>query len=486
MTSGLQPYREYKESGLPWLGKVPKHWRLATLRRVAKVQLSNVDKHSLEGEDPIRLCNYTDVYHHRYIRPDIRFMKATALPREIEKFELQRGDVLITKDSEDWKDIAVPALVTEDMPGVLCGYHLAHIRPGEELYGEYLMWACRSERVALQFRTAANGVTRYGVSGPDIKAGLLPLPPLAEQKAIGVYLREMEQKVNRFIRNRRRLIEVFNEQKQAIINRAVTRGIDPNVRLKASGIEWLGAIPEHWAVCRLRNVVNAVTSGSRGWSSYAANSGPLFIRIANLRRVSLDLRFDDVVRLNVPNTSEVQRTRISSGDLLISITAYIGSIAVVPPGFEEAYVSQHVARCSPCGNRHNPRWLGYVLLSDIGQTHGRLSLYGGTKDGLSLDDVKNYPIILPPRDEQDRIVEKIDWLLSASEAAVSRTQQQIDLIREYRTRLISDVVTGKLDVHHLGQDIVDEFLETEDLDEGIDDEERLRDEELALDEEAFE
>ena len=188
-----------------------------------------------------------------------------------------------------------------------------------------------------------------------------------------------------------------------------------------------------------------VTTGSRGWSSYASDSGPLFIRVANLSRGSLQLRIDDVVRLHLPKTSEVTRTRIRAGDLLVSVTAFIGSVRVAPEDLGEAYVSQHVARRRPHTGLSS-KWLGYMLLSNVGQTHGQLSLYGGTKDGLSLDDVKNYQILLPPRSEQTAIAEYLNNSSIDSATDIDRARHQIELMNEYRTRLIADVVTGQLDV----------------------------------------
>lgn len=156
------------------------------------------------------------------------------------------------------------------------------------------------------------------------------------------------------------------------------------------------------------------------------------------------MRFDDVVRLDLPTTSVASRTRIEAGDLLISVTAYIGSVGLAPDGMEEAYVSQHVARCRPLPGVCS-RWCGYVLLSTVGQTHGQVSLYGGTKDGLSLDDVKNYPILPPPLDEQERAVGWIERNLAALVKVGDDTMRQIELAEEYRARLMADVVTGKLD-----------------------------------------
>ena len=292
----------------------------------------------------------------------------------------------------------------------------------------------------------------------------LPLPSLPEQAAIVRYLDYVDRRVRRYVSAKERLIGLLEEEKQAVINRAVTRGLDPNVPLKRSGVEWLGDVPEHWGRCRLRNVVSEVTTGSRGWSSYASDAGPLFIRVGNLNRGSLQLRFDDIVRLNLPKTSETIRPRIRPGDLLISVTAYIGSVGIAPEEFEESYVSQHVARCQPRPGSCS-QWLGYVLLSKVGQTHGQISLYGGTKDGLSLDDVKSYQILLPPLAEQTAIVEYLDKATADNDAAVARVRRQIDLIQEYRTRLIADVVTGKLDVRAAAARLPNETDDRDPIDE---------------------
>ena len=449
--TALQAYRAYKDSGVEWLGEVPEHWDVRRVGSVADLRVSNVDKHVKENEQPVRLCNYVDVYHNERISADIPFMAGTAETREIQRFRLAVGDVLVTKDSEDWTDIGVPALVEYAADDLVCGYHLAMLRPNRTfLDGGYLFQALKDSRLAWQFQVAAKGVTRYGLSQNAIGSMRIPLPTLPEQTAIARFLDHADRRIRRYIRAKERLIELLEEQKQAIIHQAVTGQINvrtgqPYPAYKDSGVEWLGDIPAHWERCRLRNVVSEVTTGSRGWSRYAADTGPLFVRVANLSRGSLEMRFDDIVRLDLPSTSEAARTRIKEEDLLLSVTAYIGSVAVAPVGFEEAYVSQHVARCEPRSEACS-RWLGYVLLSRLGRVHGQMSLYGGTKDGLSLDDVRNYPILVPPRDEQDRLVRWIECEVSLLGELRVRAQRLIDLVSAYRTRLIADVVTGRLDV----------------------------------------
>ena len=181
-------YPAYKDSGVEWLGEIPAHWEVKRLKTVATVQLSNVDKKSVEGQEAVRLCNYTDVYYNERITANLEFMAATVTPEQARRFSLQAGDVLITKDSESWMDIAVPAVVAEDLPDVLCGYHLAHIRPGNDCYGAFLSRAFAAIGPRDQFEAAANGITRFGLGGDAIRTGIFALPPLPERRAIAAFL----------------------------------------------------------------------------------------------------------------------------------------------------------------------------------------------------------------------------------------------------------------------------------------------------------
>ena len=237
----------------PWVETVPQHWCVNRLCAVADVVFSNVDKHALEGEVPVRLCNYTDVYKNDRITSAIEFMQASALPREIEKFQVLSGDVLATKDSEDPNDIAVSALIAEDLPGVLCGYHLAMIRPQKKkMCGSYLAWVQASKPILSQYEARAVGVTRFGLSQAAFKETLVPVPPLSEQRRIAGYLDEATGKIDRLLGLRRRQMELLQEQRAALIQQAVTRGLNPNAPLKPSGLPLLGDIPQHWQCAPLR------------------------------------------------------------------------------------------------------------------------------------------------------------------------------------------------------------------------------------------
>jgi type I restriction enzyme S subunit len=250
------PYPEYKDSGVEWLGKSPVHWDVHKLKHIASVQFSNVDKHTVEGEQSVRLCNYTDVYYNDYITPDLDFVRATATPTEIAKFKLKKSDVIVTKDSETWDDIAVPAYVVMDSSDLVCGYHLAQIRPNPRVVdGEYLFRSFCTGRINHQFQVAATGVIRYGLGKYGLDNALFFVPPVDEQHAIAAFLDRETGRIDALIARKQRQIELLQEKHAALISHAVTKGLDPAASMKDSGIEWLGKIPARWEIAQLRRVV---------------------------------------------------------------------------------------------------------------------------------------------------------------------------------------------------------------------------------------
>ncbi|NMC14839.1 MAG: N-6 DNA methylase [Chloroflexi bacterium] len=230
-------YPEYKPSGFHWLGDIPAHWKMRKLKFISNIRNSNVDKKSDEDERVVKLCNYVDVYYNDYITTNLEFMVATASLDEIIRFRLKHGDVLITKDSEEWDDIAVPAFVDEPLDDIICGYHLALIQPDEkQITGEYLFRAFSAHAIRDQFRVRANGITRFGLSRDGITSALFPVPPLNEQHAIAQFLRRECNKINNLIAGISKdtngqglfsmLVKTLLEYRSSLISAAVTGKID--------------------------------------------------------------------------------------------------------------------------------------------------------------------------------------------------------------------------------------------------------------------
>ena len=227
VTKGLDPNVKLKPSDVEWIGDIPEHWEARRLRTLAAVRASGVDKNTNEDEVSVMLCNYVDVYKNDRITAVIDFMKATVTPEEIRAFELKAGDVIITKDSESWDDIAIPTFVPEALPGIVCAYHLALIRPfSGEIEGEFLFRAFSSDPVADQFRIAATGVTRFGLAQGVIKGAFFPLPPLEEQRAIIAHINEKCAEICQAISRAQREIELMREYRTRLISDVVTGQVD--------------------------------------------------------------------------------------------------------------------------------------------------------------------------------------------------------------------------------------------------------------------
>ncbi len=472
MIDGLKPYPAYKDSGVEWLGEVPAHWEVRRLRNLAEMRAGNVDKHSKEGELPVRLCNYVDVYKNDYIRSSMRFMQATATQDEVDRFRLAVGDVLITKDSEAWNDIGVPALVREAASNLLCGYHLALLRPFEQrLSGEYLLRALQSTAAKYQFHVEAKGVTRYGLSHAAIKSVSLPVPPLPEQAAMVRFLDYVDRRVRRVIRARERLVKLLEEYKQALIRQAVTGRIDvrtgrPYPEYKDSGVQWLGKVPEHWEIRRLKTVAR-IQGGYAFPSEAFCDVGVPVIRMNNLRRGRLD--FTQIVR--IPRDLCKDAFALEANDILyglsgsIGATGSLGNYAVVNSEDVPAQLNQRVARLKPREGQLTNAFLLQLLTTPEFYAQVLIKTTGTAQFNVSTNDLAMVVLPVPPIDEQKRLTQYLDKQTASIDRAADAARHEIELLREYRERLIADVVTGKVDVREAAAGLPEESDESEPLED---------------------
>jgi type I restriction enzyme S subunit len=381
----MERYERYKPSGIEWIGEIPEHWDLGKLKYVASVQPSNVDKKTIEGELPVLLCNYMDVYKNEFIDNSINFMEATATKDEIEKFKIKQGDVLVTKDSETADDIASPAIVKSDFENVICAYHLTQIRPnGDELIGEYLFRLFQEHRYKGQFEVSANGVTRFGLSVSAFSDAFVPLPSPDEQNAIAAYLDEKTARIDKLIANKQRLIELLKEERTAIINQAVTKGINPEVKLKPSGIDWLGDIPAHWTVKKLKYVTR-LKSGEGITADSIRDEGEYPVFGGNGLR---------------GYTSSYSH----EGDFVLigRQGALCGNINYAKGKF---WASEHAVVVTPIA-RYNLIWVGELLrtmnLNQYSQS--------AAQPGLAVEKIQNLFIPVPSIEEQNSISAHISYL----------------------------------------------------------------------------
>jgi type I restriction enzyme S subunit len=437
--SRYKPYPAYKDSGVEWLGEVPTGWSVLPLKRVAETRLSNVDKLTVEGQQPVRLCNYVDVYNNERITAGMEFMAATASDDQIRRLSLRAGDVLITKDSETPDDIGVPAVVVEDMDGVVCGYHLALLRPAKEVSaGKYLARLLQSSYVCARFATSAVGLTRYGLGKYDIENVLLPAPPGEDQAAVAAFLDRETAKLDALIAKQERLIALLREKRQALISHAVTKGLNPDVPMKDSGIEWLGQVPAHWDILRLGILFRELAE---------AGDGELPILQVSIHDGVSDREFEDeeLSRKITRSDDRSKYKKVLPGDLVYNMMrawqGAFGAVTVsgmVSPAYVVARPRAQIRTDFVEQLLRTPQAVETLRSRSYGVADFRLRLYW--------DKFKAIEICLPPLGEQERIMEAIAKAVGQIDELSAKSLQSIALMREHRTALISAAVTGKIDV----------------------------------------
>jgi type I restriction enzyme S subunit len=435
--SRFERYEAYKNSGVEWFKEVPAHWNMNRLKEISNIQNSNVDKKSNENETPVQLCNYVDVYKNDFIKASIDFMWATANKSEIKRFTVNKDDVLITKDSETCDDIAIPALATEFLDGVLCGYHLAQLRTKDKvLLGTYLFRLFQSKNYGFRFVIYAKGITRFGLGQSAIADSLTPVPPITEQQAIAVYLDTNTEKIDRKIDLLSQKATQYGKLKQSLINETVTQGLDKTIPMKDSGIQWIGKVPVHWEVTAITNItipVSIKNHPNEELLSVYRDYGVIIksTREDNHNKAGANLSSYKLVE---PGYLVINKMKAWQGSLGISEFRGIVSPAYITCKTNRTIIERgylhHLLRCRNYINEYN-----------------RLS-YGVRVDqwDMRYDDFKYVPVLLPPLDEQKAIANYLDEKTAHIDRIVTTINTQIEKLKELRKTLINDVVTGKIRV----------------------------------------
>jgi type I restriction enzyme S subunit len=222
----MNPDVKMKDSGVEWIGEIPEEWEPKRLRFIGSYKNSNVDKKSYEDQKPVRLCNYTDVYYNEKITNNLEFMESTASDNEIDSMTLKRGDIIITKDSEDPHDIGIPAIVSEDLDNVVCGYHLTVIRTPDLATANYLFRAIQGDISKAQFYVESPGVTRFGLNQETIGSLWVALPPIELRLILANFLDKQTNIIDSLISKTEESINLLKEKRSALITAAVTGKID--------------------------------------------------------------------------------------------------------------------------------------------------------------------------------------------------------------------------------------------------------------------
>ncbi len=472
----LLPYPEYKDSGVPWLGKIPKHWEIRRLKYLASIN-SRVLPESTDKNYKFKYLDISSVGTGLLIAEPqaLYFGQAPSRARRI----LQKGDTILSTVRTYLKAIYY---IANDIEDWIASTGFATLTPQKEMFPPFLGAAVQSDNFIDQVIRESIGIAYPAIGEAKLGALYLTYPVSTdEQRAISCFLKDKTAQINKFIRNKRRLIALLKEQKQNIINQAVTgkcevrrvKGENGEERLEAfptsplklrpSNVEWLGDIPEHWEVRRLKTISMIIMGQSPASDDCnIENDGLPFLQGC--------FEFKDIHPLPI-QYCKVPKKVAPMNSILMSVRAPVGSLNLA----DQVY-------CIGRGLCSIVPWLDTVdtvyLLHSISTCKNQLSIMstGSTYDAVSIGDVGDLRVTLPPLNEQQTIIAYIEVESSKIDQAITRAEREIELMREYRTRLISDVVTGQIDVRGIEVPEVgeDELLaleeDTADADDVIDDE----------------
>ena len=431
----LPTYPGYKDSGVDWLGTVPEHWDSKRLKF-----LFDLVKREIREEDRIVTCFRDGAVTLRDNRRTDGFTNAV---KEIGYQGIRVGDLVIHA-----MDAFAGAIGVSDSDGKSTPVYSICTPVSPSVSSNYYARLLRNMAVAGFVSSLAKGIRERSTDFRWADAGeiFLPVPSETEQRKIVSFLDHETARIDALIEEQQRLIELLKEKRQAVISHAVTKGLDPTVPMKDSGVEWLGEVPAHWVVSRVKNVASFITSGPRGWSDYIDESGEdIFLQSGDMDN-RLNVLFDKAKRIITPEGAEGVRTRLQDGDVVVCITgANTGRVAVLGKVGQAAYVNQHLGLVRPYVLACNSRYLGYALSSSACQTYFNIEQYG-LKEGLSLTDLAEAPLMVPPLTEQVKLVEVIENQLGNLDGLTADSEMTVELLQERRSALISAAVTGKIDV----------------------------------------
>ena len=457
MIEGLRPYPEVQDSGVPWLREVPAHWDVRRLKQtfsriVGGSTPSSTEPAFWDGE--LVWITPADISRNARVKDSQRRITHDGL-RSCSSELVPQGSLIVTSRAP----VGNVAIAETDLcTNQGCKALVVNPTVVDSAFGLHVLTTLKEV-----FQSLAVGTTFAEISTSRIGTVSFPLPPLSEQAAIVRFLNHVDRRIQRYIRAKQKLIKLLEEQKQAIIHQAVTRGLDPNVRLKPSGVDWLGDVPEHWSTLRLKTLLrDRITDGPHVTPQFV-DAGVPFLSVDGIQNG--DLTFDGCRYVSESDHREFRKKALPKrGDILLGKAASTGKIAQVKVDFEFsiwsplALIRLDAAKCIPT-------FVELYLKSPTAQTQIEVLCTMNTQRNISMQDIPEIVVPVPPLAEQRLIVAAIASDTEGLIGAAERAEREIHLLCEFRTRLVADVVTGKLDVREAAANLPDAVDEHELLDD---------------------
>jgi len=450
MNQYLSAYPEYKPAGLPWLVEVPAHWKVTKVKHLFR-------ERSEKGY------------------PDEPLLAATQKQGVVLKTMVGSRTVEASKDFHLLKLVRVGDFVIS-LRSFEGGIEYAHyqgiispaynvLTPNEADDALYLAYLLKSKPFVESLTLFVTGIREgQNIDNAKFSISSMPIPPLPEQQRIVAFLDGKTRQIARLLRNKRQLIKLLTEQKQALIHHAVTQGLDPDAPRKESGLAWLGEVPAHWDVVKLSRVVNLLTGYPFASSDFSKSPDAIRL-LRGINVTPIGIRWESVVKWERRPNDKLDAFLLKAGDIVLGMDRPIIStgvrVTIVQPTDLPSLLLQRVACLRPVGGISN-EFLVLLLKGKMFAQYMEPIFTGISVPHLSPEQIKAFRVALPPIKEQQTIVAYIKSETRLLDETIARAQREIELIQEYRTRLIADVVTGRVDVQQLADTASGVELPTED------------------------
>ncbi len=457
MIAGLKPYPAYKDSGVRWLADLPEHWCVVRSKTlfVASAALARPEDVQLSATQAYGVIPQSE-FEGRVGRRVVRIVKHLERRRHVDKDDF----VMSMRSFQGGLERAWAS-------GAIRSSYVV-LKPGPTVNAGFFGYLFKSQG----YIRALQATSDFIRDGQDLNFDNfcsvdLPVVPADEQEAIVRFLDNYDRKIRHYIRAKQKLIALLTEQKQAIIHRVVTRGLDPNAQFKRSGVEWIGDVPVHWPLAALGRFCLGRCDGPFGSglkSSHYTSSGVRVVRLQNIGHA--EFKTAGAAYVSVEHALSLGDHSVQAGDLLIAGLGDAGNPAgracVAPAGIEPAMVKADCFRFRVDRTRLDPEFAAFQLTATATVASALLSS-GATRQRTNLQTTAGRTIAVPPVPEQEAIVRHLRRETESVAFRIESVRSEIRLLLEYRTRLIADLVTGKLDVREAAARLPDEEAEAEDL-----------------------
>jgi len=430
-------YEKYKDSGVPSLGKVPENWEVKKLWTLGDFSSSGIDKKINPRESLVKMVNYTDIYGNKNntIDRSLDLMEVSCPKDKIISKSVLKGDLIFTPSSETKDEIGLSALIIEDLENTVYSYHVVRFR-SESIEFYFKKYICNNDFVLQQFSRRCNGTTRKVLSKDDFRQVKVVIPPIAEQRKIAEFLDQKTAEIDAAIKNKERLVELLKEQKDIIINDAVTKGLNPKVKMKESGINWIGKIPEHWEVLPGRVCLK---------SKQVSNKGLKVKTVLSLSYGSIVIKPEEKLHGLVPESFETYQI-VCPGDIIVRVMDLQNDHTSLRIGLVKDHgiiTSAYV--CLEMGEKMES-YYSYLYLHNLDILKVFYGMGSGLRQNLSYVDFKYLQVLVPPKNEQKEIISFVKEIETKTEELTRSTKNEIEKLKEFRKTLISHAVTGKIKI----------------------------------------